>query len=176
MDVMEAIRIRRSVRAYRPDPIEEATLEAVTEALRLAPSACNNQPWRFVLVTDPALRARLAEAAHGQAYLAEAPVVVVGCAFPDRAYPRMGGYWNSADVDLAIAIDHLTLAAAAVGLGTCWIGAFDEGAVKKMLGVPAGVKITAMTPLGYPREAGLLRPVEAERRKSRGEVFSFNKF
>ncbi len=176
MDVLEAIRRRRSVREYLPDPIPEGTLLEVTEALRLAPSACNYQPWRFVLVTDAGLREKLAEACHGQTFVGEAPVIVVGCALPDRAYARMGGTWNSADVDVAIALDHLTLAAAASGLGTCWIGSFDEGKVKSLLRAPAGVKVVALTPLGRPARPELLRPVRDRDRKSRAEVFGSNRF
>jgi nitroreductase len=172
MDVMEAIRQRRSIREYRGDPIPHETMDRVTDALRFAPSACNYQPWRFVLVVNPEIRAALAEACHEQLFLAEAPVIVVACALPETAYKRMGEYWNSADVDVAIAVDHLTLAAAAVGLGTCWIGSFDEKAVKRLLRIPQGVKVVALTPLGYPRHPSLLRPVRPDERKPRTEVFS----
>jgi len=176
MDVMETIRTRRSVRAYRSDPIPGELLEQVTEALRLAPSACNNQPWRFILVCDADLRRRVAEAAHGQMFMAAAPVVVVGCGDPARAYPSMGGYWNSIEMDVAIALDHLALAAAAAGLGTCWIGAFDEAAVKGLLAIPPGIKVVAMMPLGYPAEAGLLRPVARGERRPRDQVFSRDRY
>ncbi|MBZ5637669.1 MAG: nitroreductase family protein [Acidobacteriia bacterium] len=172
MDVMEAIRRRRSVREYRSDPIPADVLERVTEALRLAPSACNYQPWRFVLVTEPKLRAEVAAACHEQLFVAEAPVVVVGCALPETAYKRMGERWNSADVDVAVAIDHLTLAAVAEGLGTCWIGSYDEGALRRLLGVPEEAKIVALTPLGYPRHPSLLQAVKPGDRKPRSEVFS----
>ncbi len=172
MDVMDAIRLRRSVREYRRDPIPPDLLELVTDALRLAPSACNYQPWRFLLVTDRALREEVAALCHEQMFVAEAPVVVVGCALAEGAYKRMGEYWNSADVDVAIAIDHLTLAAAAEGLGTCWIGSFDEKGLKRLLRIPADAKIVALTPLGYPREPSLLRPVRPDERRPRNEVFS----
>jgi nitroreductase len=176
MDVMEAIRRRRSVREYRDAPIPPDVLERVTEALRLAPSACNYQPWRFVLVTDPDLRAEVAAACHEQMFVAGAPVIVAACALPEGAYKCMGESWNSADVDVAIAVDHLTLAAAAEGLGTCWIGSFDEKALKRLLHLPAEAKIVALTPLGYPRHASLLRLVKPEERKPRGEVFSTDRW
>ena len=176
MHVMQAIETRRSVRKYRPDPIPEETLHQVTEALRLAPSACNNQPWRFIIVNDQSLRAKVAQASRGQLFMAEAPVIIVGCALPKKAYPSMGGYWNSADVDVTIALDHLTLAAAAAGLGTCWIGAFDEEAIKTLLSIPPEAKIVAMTPLGYPKQEGLLCPVGPGDRKSREEIFSNNRY
>jgi len=176
MDVMEAIRTRRSVREYRPDPVPEGTLDRLMEALRLAPSACNNQPWRFVIVTEPGLRKKLASASQGQMFIAEAPVIVVGCALPKRAYRWMGGHWNSADVDVAIALDHLTLAAASEGLGTCWIGAFDEKAVKELLGIPEQAKVVALTPVGRPRNEGLLRPARDGERKAPQEVIGRDKY
>jgi nitroreductase len=176
LDVMEAIRRRRSVREYRGDPIPQAVLERVTDALRLAPSACNYQPWRFLLVMDPRLRGGLARACHGQIWMAEAPVTVVACALPDAAYKRMGETWNSADVDVAIALDHLMLAAAGEGLGSCWIGSFDEKAVKKLLDIPAEAKVVGLTPLGWPLRDGLIRPVLEGERKPRAEVFSTDRW
>ncbi len=176
MDVMTAIQTRRSVRAYKPDPVPPELLEQVTEALRLAPSACNYQPWRFILVTQPELIRKVAQVSHAQMFIAEAPVIVVACALTAQAYPRMGGYWNSADIDVAIAMTHLTLAATEAGLGTCWIGAFEEGAVKDLLGIPNEAKVVAMTPLGWPREPSLLHPLVPEQRKSRDEVFSYDHY
>lgn len=173
MDVMEAIRKRRSVRDYEPRPIPREILESVTEALRLAPSACNFQPWRFVIVTDPDVRRRLAAACRNQRFIAEAPVIVAGCALTDESYTRMGGYWNSCDIDVAIALDHLTLAATGAGLGTCWIGAFSEKDVKDVLGIPANAKPIGLIVMGYPRE-GVDIPVPP--RKSRDQVFGENKY
>lgn len=176
LDVMEAIRRRRSVREYRREPIPQAVLERVTDALRLAPSACNYQPWRFLLVTDPRLRAEIAHACHGQLWMADAPVTVVACALPEAAYKRMGETWNSADVDVAIALDHLMLAAVGEGLGTCWIGSFDEKAVKAVLDIPEGAKVVGLTPLGSPLREGLIRPVLEGERKPRSEVFSTDRW
>lgn len=176
MDVLEAIRIRRSVRKYRSDPIPDDVLDRMLEALRLAPSACNYQPWRFVVVRDEQKCDALARASHDQMFMAQAPVIIVGCGLPDKAYKFMGGSGNSADIDVTIALDHLTLAAAAAGLGTCWIGAFDEQAVKRILDVPKGAKVVALTPLGYPAEPGLLQPAPASERKTREEVTAFDRF
>jgi nitroreductase len=172
MNVLDAIRTRRSVRSYAAKPIPAEVMEQMRQALRLAPSACNIQPWHFVFVADAALRREVAQAANGQMWMAEAPVIVVGCGVPEQAYKRMGGYGNSVDLDVAIALDHLTLAAVAEGLGTCWIGAFDEAKVKGLLGVPKPVKVVAMTPLGYPSSADLNHPVEHGQRKGEAEVFS----
>ena len=176
MDVLEAIRTRRSVRAYSSKPIPADVMNRMRQALRFAPSACNFQPWRFILVVDEKLRRDVAQAANGQLWMAAAPVTVVACGLPDEAYKKMGGYGNSADVDVAIALDHLTLAAAADGLGTCWIGAFDEEKVKELLGVPKPVKVVAMTPLGYPEAPELIRPLDEGRRKAERDIFSVDRF
>jgi nitroreductase len=176
MNVLEAIATRRSVRAYASKPIPPEVMARMRQALRQAPSACNLQPWHFILVEDESLRQQVAAAAKGQMWLAPAPVIVVACGLPDKAYKHMGGYGNSVDVDLAIAVDHLTLAAVAEGLGTCWIGAFDEGKVKAILGIPAEVKVVVMTPLGYPASGDLIRPIDENRRKGESEVFSINGF
>jgi len=146
------------------------------QALRLAPSACNFQPWHFIFVTDQALRRQVAEACNGQRWMADAPVIVAACGLPAQAYKKMGGYGNSVDVDVAIAVDHLTLAAVAEGLGTCWIGAFDEKKVKSLLGIPEEVKVVALTPLGYPASAEMNHPIEEGRRKSEAEIFSTDRY
>jgi nitroreductase len=176
MNVLEAIKIRRSVRAYSSKLIPADLLDRMKQALRYAPSACNLQPWRFILVTDPKLRQAVAGACNGQTWIADAPVTVVACGFPDQAYKKMGGTGNSIDIDLAIALDHLTLAAVAEGLGTCWIGAFKEPEVKHLLGVPETVKVVALTPLGFPASPDLIRPGDENRRKAATEIFSVNKY
>lgn len=176
MDVLIAIKTRRSVRSYAARPIPSAKLERLRYALRYAPSACNLQPWRFVFVTDVALRQQLARAACDQLWLAEAPLIVVGCGHPREAYQHMGGYGNSVDMDVAIALDHLTLAAVSAGLGTCWIGAFDEARVKKLLSVPKAVKVVALTPVGYPASPDSITPLAEDDRKPAGEIFAENDY
>ena len=176
MNVHDAIRIRRSVRRYADRPIADDAMQRMKDALRLAPSACNNQPWRFVIVQDADLRRNVAHAANGQTFIAEAPVVIVGVGLPGKAYKNMGGDGNSVDVDLAIALDHLTLAAAADGLGTCWIGAFDEAAVKEIIAAPADAKVVAITPLGYPATPDLLHAASADRRLPESKVFVYERF
>jgi nitroreductase len=171
MDVLQAIKTRRSIKSYSSRPIPDDVMERMHEALRFAPSACNLQPWRFVFVTDAGLRRELARAAHDQHFMAEAPVIVVGCGLPKQAFQAMGGQGDSADVDVAIALDHLTLAAVADGLGTCWIGAFEEEKVKHLLAVPDHAKVVAMTPLGYPTSAELIHPATETDRKVAGEIF-----
>ena len=153
MNVYDAIKTRRSIRAYKPDPVPEDKLNKVLEAARLAPSGKNGQPWRFVVVRDPAIRQALVAACKGQTCLAQAPVVIAVCGADAEAYQKQGGYMTSMVMDTAIALEHLMLAATVEGLGTCWIGAFNEGEVRKILNVPANLRIVALTPLGYPAES-----------------------
>jgi nitroreductase len=150
MDVYEAIRQRKSVRSYLDKPVEREKLERVLEGARMAPSASNRQEWRFVVVTDPQKRRRLAEEAAGQRFIAEAPVVIAACAQSDGKIMRCGQACYP--IDVAIAIDHLTLAAAAEGLGTCWIGSFDPGVVRKILAIPEEIVVVELLPLGYPKD------------------------
>ena len=152
MEFYEVIRTRRSIRAYRPDPIPEDAFNRVLEATRVAPSGSNRQPWRFIIVKDEELKRRLAAACGNQGFIAEAPVVVVACGF-DINYNR-GGYMGEMSmlVDVSIAFTHLILAARAEGLGTCWIGAFDNEEVKEILEIPEDVNVVAVTPLGYPKD------------------------
>ncbi len=176
MDVHEAIRTRRSVRAYADRPIPAEVMDKLRQALRFAPSACNLQPWHFIFVTQAGLRRKLGQLAFDQLWIADAPVVVVACGFPEQAYKGMGGYGNSVEIDVAIAVDHLTLAAVAEGLGTCWIGSFDEARVKELLQTPAAAKVVAMTPLGYPASPEMNRPLDEQERKPPAAIFSIDRY
>ena len=154
MDVYEAIRTRRSVRAYKPDPIDRDALLRVFEAARLAPSASNRQEWRFVVVTDYDRRQRMMQIANNQKFVGEAPAVLACCAKTDGHL--MGCGQPCYPIDVAIAIDHITLAAVAEGLGTCWIGSFYEDKAKAVLGIPDDVRVVELLTIGYP--ADLPRP------------------
>ncbi len=158
MELYESIRTRKSVRAWRDEPVGDEVLERVLEAARLAPSARNAQEWRFVVVRDPDTRRRLAEAAAGQDFVGRAPVVIACCAETDGRVMRSGQLAYT--IDVAIAAEHLALAAAAEGLGTCWVGAFDEGRVREILGIPPAVRVVQLMPLGWPRDPA---PVEKRR-------------
>jgi nitroreductase len=149
MDFAAIINTRRSVRAYADRPIPEAVLGRVLEAARLAPSARNRQPWRFVVVKDAATRGQLATMANSQLFVAQAPVVIVCCG---KRYSHRSSWIgdNLYLVDLGIAIEHLALAARHEGLGTCWIGAFQDQPIKKLLGVPADYDVVMLLPVGYP--------------------------
>jgi len=173
MDFYEVIRTRRSIRSYRSEPVPEEVLNRVLEAARIAPSGDNRQPWRFIVVKDEGLKRRLVPACGNQSFIAEAPVVVVACG-RNIDYDRgryMGGF--SMLVDVSIAFTHLVLAARAEGLGTCWIGDFSNEEVKRVLGVPEGANVVAVTPLGYPKDEGFAGPGP---RKSLKEIVSVDKF
>ena len=146
---LELAEKRRSVRAYKPDEVPEDLLQTVLEAGRLAPSACNKQPWRFIVVRSETGRRALG-AAYAREWFWKAPVVIAVCILPKEAWVRSYDGQNYAMVDGALAMDHLTLAAAELGLGTCWIGAFDPAAAREILNLPDGVEIVGLTPLGYP--------------------------
>jgi nitroreductase len=171
MSILKVIKERRSIRIYKPDPVPEDILHRVLEAARFSPSGKNLQPWKFILVNDETLKRRLAEASVGQYFVAEAPLVIVACAFPDKCYSRMGNYMKSWPVDVAIAVEHLMLQAQEEGLGTCWIGAFEEVDVKAILDIPEGVRVLALTPLGYPADNPAPRG-----RKSLEDIISYNSY
>jgi len=156
MDVMEAIRTRRSVRGYEAKPVEDEKLMTVLEAGRLAPSAKNLQEWRFVVVRDAATRQKLVAVAHNQAFVGEAPVVIACCADTDEHVMRCGQLCYP--IDVAIAIDHMTLAAVELGLGTCWIGSFYEDQAKEVLGIPEEIRVVELLALGYPKLGETGRP------------------
>jgi len=156
MDVMEAIRTRRSVRSYEDRPVEEAKLAAVLEAGRLAPSAKNLQEWRFVVVRDATTRTKLMAAAKNQSFVGEAPVVIACCAETDNHVMSCGQL--AYPIDVAISIDHMTLKATEEGLGTCWVGAFYEDQAKAVLGIPDEVRVVELLALGYPKYGETGRP------------------
>ena len=153
MDVLNAMKSRKSVRNFLDKPIEKDELTAILNAARLAPSASNRQEWRFVVVFDEKTRKQLAEAANEQAFVGEAPLVIAACAETDGHVMSCGQ--PCYPIDVAIALDHLTLAAVEAGLGTCWIGAFDENKVKKILGIPDRIRVVALMPVGYPSDPSL---------------------
>lgn len=153
---------RRSVRKYKADPVPEKDLTAILEAGRLAPSAKNTQNWHFTAVQNAAAREKLVDACSGQAMVGEAPVALVVWAESDRL---MSCGQSAASVDCSIALSFMMLKATELGLGTCWLGAFDPEAVKTVLGLPAEATVVSVMPVGYADEAPAARP-----RKALGEV------
>lgn len=150
MEFYEVLKTRRSVRSFRDKPIPEAVLKRVLNAARTAPSGSNRQPTRLIVVKAPAARKALVPLCGGQRFVAGAPVVIVACG--QNIHYNRGEYMGDFAmlVDVSIAFDHLVLAARAEGLGTCWIGSFDNAKLKKHLGVPKDFEVVAVTPLGYP--------------------------
>ncbi len=171
MSVLDTIRERRSVRVYKSGPIPTESLLRVLEAARLAPSGKNLQPWKFIIVQNKELKIKLAKASNAQHFIAEAPLILVACGFPEECYRSMGRYMKSWPVDVTIALEHLILQAQEEGLGTCWIGSFEEEEVKSLLSVPENVRVLALTPLGYPGEIP-----ESRGRKSIEEIVSYDSF
>jgi len=152
MDVKEAIKKRNSIRNYEDRPVPEEKLLRVLEAARLAPSGRNSQHWKFIVVRDEEKRQELGRLSGGQYHVHTAPVIIVAVAIDPEELMPCGV--QASPVNLAIAIDHMTLAALEEGLGTCWIGAFAQEEVKKLLGVPEQMSIISLLTLGFAGEAG----------------------
>lgn len=169
MEVLQAIKTRMSVRDYKVDEIPEDKLAKVLEAARLAPSASNRQSWKFVVVRNETKRKELARAANGQDFVAEAPVVIAAVSLNPESI--MSCQVPTYAVDLAIAVDHITLAAVSEGLGTCWIGAFSQEDVKRILNIPKEYKVVALMPLGFPSDKKTEKT-----RKSLKEIICYEDF
>ncbi len=154
MSFLELANKRFSVRSYKSQPVENEKLQQVLEAANLAPTAHNNQPFRLIIITTKGKQAELRRV-YGAPWFVEAPIVICICSVPSESWVRKDGKMYC-EVDAAIAMDHLTLAAAELELGTCWVGDFDAIATREVLGLPEDVEPIAFTPLGYtdsqPRE------------------------
>jgi nitroreductase len=150
MEFSELIETRYSVRAYKPDPVEDEKLQQVLEAARMAPTAVNRQPFQLIVIHTKGREEEL-NRIYGRDWFVQPPLVICICGVPDLAWSRRDGM-NYYIVDVSIAMDHLILAATDLGLGTCWIGAFDPDAAREVLGLPDTVEPIAFTPLGYPAD------------------------
>ena len=155
MELFEAIRHRYSVRAFQHAPVSEPAVTAILDAANNAPSAGNLQAYEIVIVRDAARKRELAKVSWEQYFLAEAPVVLVFCANPDRNRAKYGvrGTERYCVQDASIACAYAQLAATALGLGTCWIGAFDEADVHRIINAPAAWRPVAILPVGVPADA-----------------------
>ena len=179
MDVMEAIRARRSIRRYKPDSVKEEDLQVVLEAARLAPSWANTQCWKFIVVRDPDVKAKIASTLNRDnpalVGILEAPVVIVACAELGKSGYEKGelgtdkGEWFMFDV--ALAMQNLVLAACSLGLGTVHVGLFDAKQAAEILGLPEGIVCVEMTPLGYPAQERNPRP-----RKELSEILFYDRY
>ncbi len=169
MEFSKLVRERYSVRAYKPDPVEEEKLDKVLEAARLAPTAANRQPFQLIVIHTAGREKELTNV-YGKTWFVEPPLLICACGLPERGWTRRDGK-SYVDVDVAIVMDHLILAAANEGLGTCWVGAFDPAAAREVLGLPDDVEPIAFTPLGYPAdEAG------SKRRKPLAELVRYERW
>jgi len=173
MELHEAIQERRSIRRFIDKTIPEEILTRILNAGRLAPSAVNLQPWRFVVIREPVTKIELVECTRGgkHTHLGMGDVIIVACGNEKECYQRQGNYMKTFAIDVTIALAHMMLAATAEGLGTCWIGAFDEEKVKNLLNIPDPWRVVAMTPLGYPDESPPDRG-----RKSLNEIVCYEKW
>jgi nitroreductase len=164
MNLLETILTRRSIRDYESKPILRESLQKILEAGRMAPSAMNKQPWHFIVVTDDELKAELSNGLMRR-FIKKAPITIIGCAHQDR----IGGRWSK--ISTAIALQNMVIAAWSLGIGSCWIGAFNEEKVKRLLAIPKKWDVVALIPFGYP--AKIPQP---KRKKPVEKISSYNKF
>lgn len=169
MDFQELISKRYSVRSYKADPVAKETLQKVLDAARLAPTAANRQPFQFIVLTTAGREEEL-KRVYPRDWLSQAPVVVVVCAVYEEAWSRMDKK-NYSEVDATIAMDHLILAATDLGLGTCWIAAFNPQELRAVLKLPEGVEPIALTPIGYAAD----QPQE-KKRKTLSELVRYERW
>lgn len=155
MGYFQLIEKRYSARAYKPDDVEKEKLDKILEAARLAPTACNLQAFK-ILVIKTAGREKELNRIYRANWFSEAPYILGICSIPGKSWVRRDGK-NYSDVDSAIVMDHIILAGAELGLGTCWIGAFDATAAREVLGLGDEVEPVAFTPLGYARETAVTK-------------------
>jgi nitroreductase len=148
VEFSELIKKRYSVRAYKPDPVEEEKLQQVLEAARLAPTAANRQPFQLIVLHTEGRKEELGQI-YDRDWFVQAPVIICACGVSGVGWVRRDDGKSYTDVDVAIVMDHVVLAATALGLGTCWIAAFDPEAARDVLALPDDVEPIAFTPLGY---------------------------
>lgn len=151
MNFLDLAKRRYSVRKFKNKPIEEEKLNYVLEAGRVAPSACNFQPWYFIVVKDEELKKKVADT-YGRDWIYKAPVIIAACGDHSQSWHRADGK-DHCDIDVAISVTHMTLAAAEQGLGTCWVCAFDAKKCHEVLELPENMEVIALIPIGYPDDA-----------------------
>jgi len=162
MGVFDTIKDRRSIRTYKGERIPKDKLEKLLETARLAPSAANRQNWKFIVVENEQIKNQLVTACNNQAFVGTTSHIIAGIGDPAQK-------WHQ--VDLAIALEHIVLEAVELGLGTCWIGAFNEEEVKKILKIPQDRKVVGLLTVGIPAESPAARP-----RKALEEIVAYNEY
>ncbi len=170
MELSDIIKNRYSVRDYKAEKVERSLLMEILEAARMAPSAVNFQPWHFIVVDEKELLAEVHNC-YDRNWFKTAPVVIVACSYHTQSWKRSADGKDSADIDLAIAIDHITLKATELGLGTCWVCNFDVNRCIELLELPQNVEPVALIPLGYPNGKS-----PEKKRKPLDEIVHFNRF
>ena len=170
MEFSELVEKRYSVRAYKPDPVQDEVLNQVLEAARLAPTAANRQPFQLIAISTAGREAEL-NRIYRKDWFVQAPLVICACGVLPQGWVRREDGKNYTEVDVAIAMDHLILAATDLGLGTCWIAAFDPTAAREVLGLPDDVEPIVFTPLGYPADQP--RP---KKRKALSELVRYERW
>lgn len=169
MPVLDVIKTRGSIRTYKDKPIPTQALLSILDGARLAQSAANRQPWQFIVVTDSAVKKKLAKVAGNQAFVGEAAAVMVCLADPEES--ASVGPFEGFLIDLAIAIENMALTAWDLGIGSCWIGAYNEEKVKELLNIPRSLRVVSLLTLGYPDE----RP-GPKYRKDLDEIVHYQKY
>lgn len=164
MDFKDLVKNRYSVRKYKDKEVERKNIEEILEVMRNAPSAVNYQPWRFIVVTDPKMKEKIADT-YPVAWIKKAPIIIVAYGDHSESWFRDDGK-DHCDIDVAIAIDHLTLAATEKGLGTCWVCAFDSKKLSQILELSSNEEPIALIPMGYPSD----EDVRAKKRKDLDEI------
>lgn len=148
MKMLDLVKSRHSVRKYLPNPVEQSKLDYIMECVRMAPSAVNFQPWRFAVVTEGTALEAL-KRVYPRDWIASVPCIVVACVNHNESWHRPSDGKDHGDIDVAIAVEHLCLAATEVGLGTCWVCNFDVRLCAEALSLPAGIEPAVLIPLGY---------------------------
>ncbi len=172
MDFEKLVTRRYSTRSYKPDQIEEDKLNLVLEAARMAPTAANRQPFQLIIIRTEGREEELRRIYKPDWFASEPPLVICACALPEKGWERRRHDGeNYAAVDVAIVVDHITLQAADIGLGTCWIAAFDPVAAREVLHLPDNVIPIAFTPLGYPNDT-----LGAKKRKPLEELVRYERW
>lgn len=181
MNFSDLIKHRQSVRKYLDKPIEKEKLDQLIEAVRLAPSASNSQPWKLIIVDQPELKNEVAKATYNtlvrfNKFAPQAPVIAVFCLEEPKLITRIGASLQQTEyplIDIGIAASHFCLQAEELGLGTCMIGWFDEEKVKQLLHIPEKTKVALLVTVGYPPED---YPLRSKQRKKREEMSSYNSY
>ena len=168
MSFFALVKKRYSVREFTNQKVEKEKIKKILKTANLAPSAVNYQPWHFIVITEEGLKKSIAKA-YPRSWFQEAPVIIAACGDHSQSWKRRDGK-DHCDVDVAIAVDHLTLAAADQGLGTCWVCAFDARMVEEVLKLPSHLEAVALIPLGYPQKT----EAPEKKRKDWDEIVSWN--